>query len=331
MQKIIGIKSVDFKVVARGHGAVNWNGPTELVINIAGKSKSIHNHSMPKLRGYTNIIGYWDDGNPKYKDPQNINFKETPLYISTNCIKHHLFRDEFVDLQSPEIVQNMDKLLCSLTGLIRGYVIPKTENKRTSSLLLTDFQDQLGNGNYEQMGRSGSKEKEKTKSGTEKSTSMFSKTTFGDTEYIGYGSISIEQLQFISLSEDYSRCAMRIDKNEDGVRLAEKLTDFIKSISNVGEPKAVYDKNYVRRGSIFDKGEAGILLNSSAVNILVDEILEMIKRLSIKQAKGFMFVDEILVDYNDGVVGKDMMRIKHTPSNISESKNGEYAVYFEGK
>ncbi|NOT85275.1 MAG: hypothetical protein HOP02_10980 [Methylococcaceae bacterium] len=330
MQKITGIKSVDFKAVARGHGAVNWNGPTELVIDIEGKSKSINNHSMPKLRGYTNIKGYWDDGNPKYKEPQNINFKETPLYISANCIKHHLFREEFVDLQSPEIVQNMDKLLCSLTGLIRGYVIPKTENKRTSPLLLTDFQDQLGNGNYEQMGRSGSKEKEKTKSGTEKSTSMFSKTTFGDTEYIGYGSISIEQLQFISLSEDYSRCAMRIDKNEDGVKLAEQLTHFIKSIDSIVDAKAVYHKNYVRRGSIFNKGEAGILLNSAAVGVLINETLEILKRLSIRQAKGFMFVEEIMVDYNDGMVGRDMMRIKHSPSNISEAKNGEYAVYFEG-
>ncbi|POZ50266.1 type I-Fv CRISPR-associated protein Cas7fv [Methylovulum psychrotolerans] len=231
MQKITGIKSVDFKVVASGHGVVNWNGPTELVTEIEGKSKPINNHSMPKLRGYTNIKGHWDDGNPKYKEPQNINFKETPLYISTNCIRHHLFREEFVDLQSPEIVHNMDKLLCSLTGLIRGYVIPKTENKRTSPLLLTDFQDQLCKGNYDQMGRSGSKEKGKTKSGTEKSTSMFSKTTFGDTEYIGYGSISIEQLQFISLSEDYSRCAMRIDSNKDGENLAKKITDFIKTLA----------------------------------------------------------------------------------------------------
>jgi hypothetical protein len=317
-------------VVAVGHGAVNWNGPTEVTIEIDGKSKTITNHSMPKLRGYTNIKGYWDDGNPKYKAPQSINFKETPLYISTNCIRHHLFREEFVDLQSPDIVQNMDKLLCSLTGLVRGYVIPKTEDKRTSPLLLTDFQEQLGKGNYEQMGRSGTKEKEKTKSGTEKSTSMFSKTTFGDTEYIGYGSISIEQLQFISLDEKYSRKAMRIDNHRDGELLAEKITSFIKSLNSAHGAQAIYHPNFVRRGSIFNTGEAGILLNSSAIDILVQCTLQLIEQLTIRQAKGFMFVDSVLVDYNDGKSGRDMMRIKHTPSNISESKNGDYAVYFEG-
>ncbi|POZ50265.1 hypothetical protein [Methylovulum psychrotolerans] len=91
-----------------------------------------------------------------------------------------------------------------------------------------------------------------------------------------------------------------------------------------------YHENYVRRGSIFNKGEAGILLNNTAVGVMVDETLDMIKRLTIRQAKGFMFVDEMLVDYNDGSVGRDMMRIKHSPSNISEIKNGEYAIYFEG-
>lgn len=327
MQKVTGIKSVDFKVTALGHGAVNWNGSANLTIEVDGKYKPVTNHSLPKLRGYSNIKGYWEDGNPKYKSPQDIDLKKTPLYVSQNCIRYHLFKGEFVDLQSPGLAKNMDKLICSLVGLVRGYVIPNTEEKRTSALLLTDFQEQLGNGNFEQMTRAGNK------SGEDKSSTIFSKTTFGDTSYIGYGSISIEQLQFISLDERFGRKALvGFDNNKDGEQLAKKITDYINLLKPSTEAKAEYHQNYVRRGSIYKIGEAGILLNDAAIDILVQEALDLIKQLSIKQAKGYMFVDEVLVDYNDGSTGRDMMRIKHTPSNISEiKKDGKnYAVYFEG-
>jgi hypothetical protein len=316
--------------VARGYGVVNWNGSTELTIEVDGKNKTVTNHSMPKLRGYSNIKGYWDDGNPKFKSPQNINFAETPLYISTNCLRHHLFREESVDLQSPELIANMDKLLCSITGLVRGYVIPSTEHKRTSPLLLTELEDVLHNGNYEQMGSSGSKEKKKTKSGEDKSTSMFSKTTFGDTEYIGYGSISLEQLQFISLDEKFSRKAMQVDNDKDGEKLADQLTSFLKSLGGLPKTKATYHKNYVRRGAIFKTGEAGILLNEDALDVLINITLDLVRSVNIKQAKGYMYVDEITVDYNDGSTGRNMMRIKHSPSSIQCVKETPYAVYFEG-
>lgn len=296
MEKVTGIKSVDFKIEALGHGVVNWNGPTELTIKVKSKNtKTTNNHSLPKLRGYSTIKGHWDDGNPKYKSPEDIDFMENRLYISQNCIRHHLFRDQAFDLQYEKLKYNVDKLICSITGLVRGYVIPKIENKRTSALLITDFVDQLGNGNFEQMGRSGTKEKEETKSGTEKSTSMFSKTTFGDTKYIGYGSISIEQLQFISLDIKFSRAAMNAT-NKEGKELAEKITSFIQGIGGNCAAKATYHKNYVRRGTIFNDGEAGILLNGEATDVLVKETIELVTNLSIRQAKGYMYVDKIEVD-----------------------------------
>ncbi len=167
--KITGIRSVDFKIIAKGHGVVNWNGSARLVTIADGKDKIIDNHTLPKLRSYNNINGYWDDGKPKYKYTNDIDFSKTPLYISQNCIRHHLFRESsFLDLQSDEVIRNLDRLLCSMVGLVRGYVIPSTENKRTSALLLEDFVDTLHNGNFEQMGKSGTKEKKETKSGKEK-------------------------------------------------------------------------------------------------------------------------------------------------------------------
>ena len=332
-EKVTGIKSVDFKIKALGHGVVNWNGSKELNIRVKGKDKKVTNHSLPKLRGYSNITGHWDNGNPKYKYAEDIDFTKNKLYISQNCIRHHLFRDDALfDLQSPEVAENMDKLLCSITGLVRGYVIPKKEYKRTSALLLEDFVDKESkNGNFEQMGRSGSKEKEITKSGDEKSTTIFSKTTFGDTKYESYGSISIEQLQFISLDDTFSRRAMFVNNEKECKEIAEKITRFINEIGNTNQAKAEYHSNYVRRGAIFNTGEAGILLNEPAIDVLIKEILEHLKNLAIRQAKGYMYVDSIEVDYNDGCSGKDMMRIKTCQKSNVKKGDRKYAQYFEGR
>jgi len=329
MKQITGIKSVDFKVVAYGYGVVNWNGP--IIIRNEGDREDIKNHSMPKLRGYTNLTGKKSEKDFAFKkDPRDINFKETPMYISQNCIRHHLFKDHAFDLHfAPN--KNLQDILTSITGLIRGYVVPSSQCKRTSPLLLEDFVDQLGNGNFEQMSSASSIEEIVTQKGTKDykrgENSIFSKTTFGETEYLAYGSISIEQLQFISLDKKFDRASMIIKEGE-GETIAEAIQNFIKTLEPERNPKAVFYKNYVRGGTIFEEGEVGILLDNEAVDILVNETIQMIGELSIRQAKGYMYVENVLVDYNDS---HKMMRIKRTESDISQTPESEYAVYFYAK
>lgn len=326
MAKVTGIKSVDFKIKAFGHGVVNWNGPTTLT---GDDGKTVDNHSLPKLRGYSNLTGLVkaETGYKYKKQASDINFAETPLYISQNCIRHHLFKDQAYDLHYAK-EKNLLEILASITGLIRGYVVPASQTKRTSPLLITDFIDLLGNGNFEQMGRSGSKEKGKSEEGKDvASTSFFSKTTFGDTEYEAYGSISIEQLQFISLDKKFDRAAMII-KDGEGEKIAQKVQEFIQSLDDTRTPKAIFHPNYVRQGTIFEEGEVGILLDDVAIDILVNETLFMLKELNIKQAKGYMYVDEVEIDYNDS---NKMMRIKRYPEQATPEKQNEYAVYFYAK
>ena len=314
MEKVTGIKSVDFKIKAFGHGVVNWNGPTTL----SSEGRTVDNHTLPKLRGYTNLTGkIKDETGYKYKkEATDINFKETPLYMSQNCIRHHLFREQAFDLHFAG-EKSLDKVLASITGLVRGYVVPASQCKRTSPLLIEDFVDQLGNGNFEQFGQAGERD----------SSSFFSKTTFGDTEYISYGSISIEQLEFISLDNKFDRCAMVIKDNQ-GEAVAQQVQSFIQSLAPNRNPKATFHSNYVRKGTIYEQGEVGILLDQDAIDILVQTTLEMIHNLSIRQAKGYMYVDSLEVDYNDS---NKMMRIKRNPDEVSSQPNGNYAVYFEAK
>ena len=327
MNKVTGIKSVDFKITAYGYGVVNWNGPTTLT---GDDGTTVDNHSLPKLRGYSNLTGkIKEETGYKYKkQATDIDFTKTPLYISQNCIRHHLFRDQAFDLHYAK-EKNLIDVLASMTGLIRGYVVPSSQCKRTSPLLLEDFIDELGNGNFEQMGRSGSKEKGEDKDGKDiASNSFFSKTTFGDTKYTAYGSISIEQLEFISLDTKFDRAAMKNTSDKDGDNIAQSIQDFIQSLDPTKNPKAVFHANYVRKGTIFEEGEMGVLLDNTAIDILVKETLRMIAELSIKQAKGYMYVDEIEVDYNDS---NKMMRIKRSPDAVNPVAESDYAVYFYAK
>ena len=310
-EKVSGIKSVDFKVKACGHGVVNWNGVTNLAQE---NGTTVDNHTLPKLRGYSNLSGKVKDTGYKYrKEPTDIDFSKNPLYISQNCIRHHLFRNQAYDIHYAKD-STLEKVLASITGLIRGYVVPASQCKRTSPLLIEDFVDQLGNGNFEQFGQAGERD----------SSSFYSKTTFGDTEYISYGSISIEQLQFISLDDKFDRKSMTIEVGQ-GEIIAQSIQDFIQSLNNDLSPKATFHENYVRNGTIYEEGENGILLNEDAIQILVETTIEKLKELSIRQAKSYMYVDEMTVDYNDS---SKMMRIKHDSSQIVEQKDGDYAVYF---
>ncbi len=318
MEKVTGIKSIDFKVVALGHGVVNWNGPTTLT---GDNGQTVDNHTLPKLRGYTSLSGkVKEETGYKYKkQATDIDFKETPLYISQNCIRHHLFRSQAFDIHyaNKAKLENLTQILSSVTGLIRGYVVTNSENKRTSPLLIEDFVDQLGNGNFEQFGQAGERD----------NSSFFSKTTFGDTKYISYGSISIEQLQFISLDKKFDREAMRI-KEGQGEEVAESIEEFIQKLNPELSPKATFHTNYVRKGTIFHEGENGILLNQDAMKALVEFTINLISELSIRQAKSYMYVDDIIVDYNDS---NKMMRIKRDESEINSKATSEFATYFEAK
>ena len=130
MEKVTGIKSVDFKIKALGHGVVNWNGPTTLMVD----GKNVDNHSLPKLRGYTNLSGKLskDKQYPLKREPTDIDFSKTPLYISQNCIRHHLFREQAYDLHYAT-QDNLLEVLASITGLLRGYVVPASQCKRTTA------------------------------------------------------------------------------------------------------------------------------------------------------------------------------------------------------
>ncbi|WP_322804595.1 type I-Fv CRISPR-associated protein Cas7fv [Vibrio alfacsensis] len=334
---ITGVYSVDFKLVSVGHGSVNNHGS---VVMRSEDDCIVSNHSIPKMRGFTpftgKILKRTSDGAeyPQRKLISQINLAETPAYISENTLKFHLFPEaKYVSHLTTK--SNVHDVLATMVGLVRGYMIPKATLGRKTSLHIESAVEQLCNGNYEQFSRSGDKEKEKTKDGEEKGTSLFSRTTLGDTEYITYGSISIADLQFICLDSKFgnqhAEAVADEPKHAQSVKsLKDKINSFLKDLNPALEPKVEFHENYVRKGSLYkDQGLAGLLLNEDAITVVVDEMLRRLESLYIRQAQGYMVTKKLTVDYNNS---SKPMRIKfgEHEDKLAEKKSDNFAVYYEG-
>lgn len=58
-------------------------------------------------------------------------------------------------------------------------------------------------------------------------------------------------------------------------------------------------------------------------------MLNMIENLGFSQAKGYMYVEDVRVDYNNFAQPKDMFRIRKNSSEISPQKSEAYAIYYQ--
>lgn len=306
--KVTGIKSVDFKIVAEGEGVVNWNGAFSLKNEQA--QDFVKNHALPKMRGV---------------DPMRLGslnskqLEKAKLFVSQNCIRNALFKNETMNLQKVDST-NVDRVICSILGLVRGYVIAddvlKLSLKRKSALLLEDFVDHTNNLRYEQFANAGVRD----------STSIFSKSNVDSTRYEAYGSISIEDLQFIVLEDSFNRSSYAdVLSLEQGKQLEKNMNEFLATLA-VGtskKPAVVFHHNYVRVGAITNHGEAGLLMNNDAIELVVVEVLERIRNLFVRQSKGYLSVTEMIVDYND----QQAMRIKRDLSSANKNLK-PFAVYY---
>ena len=142
------IKTIDIEILADGHGSVNNNGS----IKVWNGDEVVENHTIPKLRGFT--------GKKRVNDMElavnvtDINLKETPAYVSANCFKHGLFKEEMWRMLND--AKNTEKLLCSMIGLVQGYMVTEKNSEsavRKQAMFVTDMVEQTGNGNLEYFNR----------------------------------------------------------------------------------------------------------------------------------------------------------------------------------
>lgn len=302
MNKVKGIHSVDFKVQARGHGCVNFNGNYSLWSYDA--EKYVTNVKTPKLIGLSSM-----EDNKKISSKDIISNPSVKMFVSTNCLRHSIFKDGFPNHTSELTRKNVFNLLSNPNGLIRGYAITDdVPLMRKSCLLLEKAVDNKREFIDEIL----------TTSGQRDNTSLFGQINAGETEYDFYGSINVEDLQFISTDNIFGRANALAEKDEV-VKLAEIVSASLTSLSLELEldnmPVAKYGF-WQRKGRVIKEGEYGILLNQDAIHTLVQWTIDQIGNLYINQAKGNMIVEKVFVDYNSG----KHFRIKRDVSSTTSIK-----------
>lgn len=317
-----GIRSVDFTITATGEGVVNHNGSFS-AYNPAAR-KVVKNHLFPKLAGLDPLRKMQARSEDNVQSPvvcfdlSDPDLSKAGLVVSSNCLRHYLFKD--VSFGVNEISRkNLATVIPSLLGLVRGYMVTdkNASFSRASPLYLTELLCHAPGLRFNQGGSSGPRGE----------TSLFS--TFGtdrNLQYEGYGSISIEDLQFIPLEDSLGRSAYsETVTREGGELLAQRVTRFLQELSGDERAAATFVCDAVRVGSLALSGEAGILLNSAAISVLVAETLGMLRGLYIRQAKGHVRVTGLQVDYNDS---RRTLRILDDPTSVCSVERGPYAQYY---
>jgi hypothetical protein len=287
------IRSVDFKLKMVGEGCVNFNG--QLRYYSAGAGKQVDNVKTPKMLNWSNRQTEGENKG-QFIDPETITSNnEAKMYISTNCLRHWIFRDEFPNhIPGMEAKDALD-LLVDPGGLMRGFAITdSTPLMRKSPFFIGKAVDSKREFVCEL----------KTTSGEKGETSLRNEINTGETEYSSHGSISVEDLQFIPCDNVFGR-ASAMATEEEFKQLAENITKMLKDLSEDLElpscsPLAEYDF-WKRKGRIVKDGEWGILLNQDGIHLLVLWILERLSELVIRQGNGgYAKVCSQEVDYNTG-------------------------------
>ena len=297
---IAGIKSVDFYLTATGEGVVNHNGSFPVWNPSAGKV--VDNHVFPKLRGYDPMqrLSQEAASGEKFSKVMRLDdpaLAQAQLIVSAECVRAEIFREVSFGLArvTPD---NVADVLASLHGLVRGYLItvPGGSFPRKSALHVTDLccaQPQLA---FNQ----GTNANARVVDGGETSIYSYFKTG-KDLVYEGKASLSIEELQFIPLENSLGRSAYDHQISlGTGQALAQNITAYLQALAPAGlQPAARFVTKAVRAGAVHQLGEAGILLNDDALRLLCAEVTELLQTLYIRQGKGYVQMQSLVVDYND--------------------------------
>lgn len=329
-----GVKSIDITIKALGEGIINTNGARPLENPEIDKiDKIVKNHTAPKIRNLNPLL---------IKKMSDLN-GEHDIFVSSNCIRNALFPEA----QQVNAVDNnnIEEVLTGFLGLMRGYLATESGSssaKRKSPLFLSDFvaKTEL---RFEQFSNA---------RGADANKLWSAHRPVGVCEYTATASISVEDLAFIPLSNTFSRSAyksvvtqneidtlsqkMRITVQNIAARLnalSDSEKQFISLHSDIDTNLISVDSsnNFLRNNPFGDpisqEGEAGLVLNDTAIDVIVWEMLYRLATLNIVKTKGFLRTESINFDFNDGMP----MRILRDPIYENKIRQSSYWTYYTSK
>ena len=296
---IDGIVSVDYLIRATGEGVVNRNGTAPAFSPAA--DAVVTNHEWPKLRGFDPFRRRNDTHGgetwARLCSLGDADLDEAALVVSAACWRSALFRDVSFGLRQVTD-DNIEAVLASLHGLVRGYFTPTPGQRRSrkTPLLATELVCERPGLRFDQGSTA-------LLQGTERQAASIHShfATDAELDYRGKASLSVEDLAWIPLEDSLGRTAYLPSVTwEAGERIAARITDALCAIAPAEcRPTATFLTDVVRRGAVDPAAEAGVLLDDDAIRVIAEEIRTLIDRLVIRQGRGYLAVTDVLIDYND--------------------------------
>lgn len=255
------IKTITFTVTLNGNGGVNWegsNGNKEAFIQSckdAGIDPNVTGKFVKNIK--------WHKANYYRKDGKLVR----KLKISADCIRHQM-----AGVKNSTITINdaiWAAYLASQEALCRGYLFP-VENDitiiRKSPISVTDAEETSG---------AIPMVESKSASGVRNDTSYFQQETFGNTVWEFEVTVNLSELQFIPVSDIYSRRAV-----------PRKLENIVlKNLKSAyGDVTTGY---FAMKNASVDTPEYGFMLPDSAVRELVKWYADTVKNIDIRKATGY--------------------------------------------
>jgi len=298
----MGIRSIYFRAKIVGRGIVNYDSKDSVTIvrrcfpefsavfnNNGKQAKNImlakHEYTYKTDSNGNRIKKTFDNGDEVYEC-------EAKVKISAECLRSHILGDDF-PFHNNDIVHAptaLVKLLASPANLLKGHMFTIKDDstlKRKSPVNTCDaVQTSETHPNFEVHSARVPKNRKKSND-DEGNTSLYYKESVGDIEYLFEGSIDIDNLQFISLSNRYDRMAVHPDHVEF----------FIKNLSkNLGSEVSDWGW-YQKKTAVNELPEEGILLSQEQCLFLVKEFLKRLMSLRIEKTKAYARVEDVKIMY----------------------------------
>lgn len=317
------VKALLFKFKMKGFGIVNYDDKGQK--QLLNKLKIYHLTDRYNNSNYAKKLFYKDS---------SIDETQYKIIISSECLKHSMFNDEFVSENNssayhPEIQMS---ILSSPSKIVKGYFFGKNgENgiARKSCLTITSaVQTNNSMSHMEFHIRSGEKGVFKMEEKSEQNNpkddvpdnTIFNKETIGEITYEGKGSIGIADLEFVSMDDIFGRTHL----NESDFELYKKYLNL--HMVNF-EPTVGY-----YRFSEFDiTPERGFKFSIENKNFLVNYLLNKILNINIRRSGAYAQITELKIKpvydfFNDTYESEEgWMTINRQMVN---SLNFDYAEFY---
>ncbi len=254
-------KNILFRMKLKGDGIVNFDSSDQKFMyngTNLNHMKTIHNNTTYAKKKF-------------YRDGDKTSFK---ISISSNCIRHDIFKDDVL-FQSPNVINNEHLLysfIATPASIIRGYLFANEKEtlKRKGALCITDAEQTNNAISYiETFSRSGLKNKDVE----EIDNTYYKKEVVGKIEYETIGNIDLMQLQFISCDQIFDRFSFNPD-------MFNIYKQFLKTKMSSFDSELGY---YQIKNSIVELSEYGFKMSDENIQLLVRELFERLLKLNIKR------------------------------------------------